>query len=624
MRASVRGRGALRAVVVGGLLALVTLLGAGPAAASDSDDVVNHYAMWIDLDASGVAHVRLDLEMDFGIHPNHGPVATFVVSERYDHELDRIYRISRIRASSDTAPDTVHVSDMNYLQQGTSEKQIRIGDENNGNIRGIHRYTITFDVEGWVNAASYPWPQGRLEQDELYLDVISSWDLPIERVDVTVTGPAQVEDVACYVVHGADDPCDDATSFERTARFSHGRVDRYEPFTIAVAYPAGTFEGVEPLLRERWRADKAFAMTPATGAGAALVAVGGGLLAARRIRRGRDEEFLGLTPGLAPAGEMPATVGARRRRPVAVQFAPPPGFRPGQLGTLVDEKADPHDVTATIIDLAVRQYLRIVRLPSPDGKGDGDWRLDRSTRPPEDLLPFERLLLDKLFAKAPSVTLTSLRTSFAFSMMHTQKALYADVTERGWFRKNPSHARGAWAGLSALYLVLGIVLVIVLAVFTEWALAAVPLPLIALVLLLFTGKAPARTAAGSAVLAQAEGFRLYLATAEADQLRFEEGEDLFSRYLPYAVAFGLTERWANLFAQLAAQGRVMAEPAWYVGPYYGVGFWAGLSTIGQDLGRFTSAMEVALSGPSAGTSGGSGFSGGGGGGGVGGGGGGSW
>ncbi len=77
--------------------------------------------------------------------------------------------------------------------------------------------------------------------------------------------------------------------------------------------------------------------------------------------------------------------------------------------------------------------------------------------------------------------------------------------------------------------------------------------------------APSRTPAGTAVLAQTEGFRRYLATAEADQLRFEEGEDLFSRYLPFAVAFGLTERWTRIFAELAARGVDLPVPTWYVG-----------------------------------------------------------
>ena len=42
-----------------------------------------------------------------------------------------------------------------------------------------------------------------------------------------------------------------------------------------------------------------------------------------------------------------------------MESAPPDDVRPGQAGTLLDGVANPCDVTATIVDLAVRGYLRI-------------------------------------------------------------------------------------------------------------------------------------------------------------------------------------------------------------------------------------------------------------------------
>ena len=51
-----------------------------------------------------------------------------------------------------------------------------------------------------------------------------------------------------------------------------------------------------------------------------------------------------------------------------VEFVPPDRLRPGQLGTLVDFKANPLDVTATIVDLAVRDYLVIEEIPT-EGAG---------------------------------------------------------------------------------------------------------------------------------------------------------------------------------------------------------------------------------------------------------------
>lgn len=621
--------GTVRRLVRGAVVGLgtaavgaLTLLGtASPAAASDAEDFVREYAMTIELDPDGVAHVTLDLAVDFGTIPNHGPVLQWVVKERYDDELDRVYRIAHLRASSATAPAGVQSEEL--LGYGYTETAYRIGDPDR-TVTGVHEYRVTYDVEGWVNSADFPWPGGPLDHDELYVDLLTHWDIPVYGVSVRVVGPADVLDVACYESTGT---C--ATRSEAgTATFAVDRVDPWNPLTVAVAFPAGTFGGAPPVLQERWAFTRAFEATPATGGLAAAVALGGAAVLTRRLRRtGRDEEYVGLTPGLTPAdgqGGRTARVGPRGRGPVAVRFAPPPGLRPGQLGTLVDEKADPRDVTATIIDLAVREYVRIVALPTGD---EPDWRIDRSTKPDHDLRPYERTLLRQIFTGQGvyAVRLSDLRTTFAESMAQVQEELYEEVTELGWFRGSPSRARGSWAARGGLLLAVGVLATIALAIFTHWALVAVPVVVLGIVWLATTGAAPARTAEGSAALAQARGFRLYLETAEADQLRFEEGEDLFSRYLPYAVAFGLTERWASLFAQLAAQGRTLAEPTWFIGPHVGTHpFWAMAGSLGHQLESFTSAAQTAFTTAAPGTSGGSGFSGGGGGGGVGGGGGGTW
>ena len=627
MRAGTLRRRVRGAVVGLGTAAVgaLTLLGtASSAAASDAEDSVREYAMTIELDDDGVAHVTLDLAVDFGTTPNHGPVLQWVVKERYDDQLDRVYRITDLRASSPTASADVQSEEL--LGGGFTETRYLIGDPDR-TVTGLHEYRITFDVEGWVNSAGYPWPSGALTDDELYLDVITHWDIPVYGVSVQVVGPADVLDVACY----EDTTTCAATSEGGAAGFAVDRVDPMSPLTIAVAYPAGTFGGVEPVLQERWAPSRAFEVTPATGGLATVVALGGAAVLTRRLRRtGRDEEYVGLTPGLSPATgpgapAETATVGARGRGPVAVQFTPPPDLRPGQLGTLVDEKADPRDVTATIVDLAVREYVRIVQVPT--GDDDPDWRIDRSTKPDFDLRPYERTLLRQIFTGQGnySVKLSDLKTTFAESMADVQGKLYDEVTELGWFRGSPKKARGSWAARGAIVLAVGVVATVLLAIFTHWALVAVPVVVLGVVWLATTGAAPARTAEGSAVLAQTLGFRLYLEMAEANQLRFEEGEDLFSRYLPYAVAFGLTERWASLFAQLAAQGRALAEPTWFVGPHVGTyPFWAMAGSLGHDLESFTSAAQSAFTAAAPGSSGGSGFSGGGGGGGVGGGGGGTW
>mgnify|MGYP000864540690 FL=1 len=124
-----------------------------------------------------------------------------------------------------------------------------------------------------------------------------------------------------------------------------------------------------------------------------------------------------------------------------------------------------------------------------------------------------------------------------------------------------------------------------------------------------------RTAAGRAWTDQIEGFRTYLATAEAEQLRFEEGEDIFTRYLPWAILFGLAERWTRV-CEKAVQLGLMPQPSTY---WYGGGPWdvnwllwnlnSGDDSLSTASAPAPSVSESTFSG--SGFGGGSGFSGGG-------------
>jgi uncharacterized membrane protein YgcG len=613
---------ALRAVLLA--LGLVVALTAAAVPDQTSGREITRYDVTATLAADGTMRVTLDFDFDFGDDPGHGPFLSLPTRVSYDDQQDRAFRYTDISASSPTdAPAQVHRED------DGSALILRIGDENVDDVSGVQTYHVEYTADGLLNPANE-----QHSGDELYWNVIGAgWEIPLGDLTVTVDGPAPVEGAVCFAgPYGSSTPCTSASFSGPTSTFTQDLVPVGDEFSTVTGWPAGTFPGVEPILVDK--PDPLAPVRPASPLGivALLVLVGGAVLAIVRVRRvGRDKAYLGLTPGLRPADNQPgAATGYRDRRDVvSVQFQPPAGVRPGEMGTLLDEKADPVDVTATLVDLAVRGWLRIEEVPRSNPKKKAkDWTLVQLKNKDGSLLPYEDTLLSSIFATSTSVKLSDLKTTFAASMAKVQDGLYEHVTQSGWFRANPKSVRARWYGAGIALAILGIVLTFVafgsgLAV-TGLALVPVALVVVGVLVTILGKAAPARTEDGTAVLAQSLGFRRYLAPAEANQLRFEEGEDIFSRYLPYAIVFGLADRWARVFAELAAQGRTFEQPGWYVGGYYpGANiYWA--TAFASSLDRFQSVATEAISAPTPGSSGGSGFSGGFSGGGVGGGGGGGW
>src|SRR5690606_29613363 len=142
---------------------------------------------------------------------------------------------------------------------------------------------------------------------------------------------------------------------------------------------------------------------------------------------------------------------------VAVQFHPPAGVPPGLVGTILDEKANPIDVSATVIDLAVRGFLRIEEIEGSGMFSRTDWRLIRLAPPPgAALLPYARRLLDGLFSsRGDAVELSDLKNTFASTLKKIQSDMYDEVVTRHWFRSSPQLQRGLWQGLGVVLAVVG-------------------------------------------------------------------------------------------------------------------------------------------------------------------------
>jgi uncharacterized protein (TIGR04222 family) len=594
------------------------LLAAGAQAATSGEGITS-YAVDLLLRQDASMHVKETIDYDFGFAHRHGIIreipTEFATS---DDSTVREYPIDNIEVTSPTgAPNDTEV-------ENGARTAIRIGDPNNGDVTGKQTYVIEYDVKGVVNSFS--------DHQELYWNAIGDeWDVWIDRATAMVEGPAAVQKVACFKgVQGSTETCEGTIDGNGVATFTGSELVTWQGMTVVASFPSGTFPHAAPILKEKQTLARAFSVTPLTTVGglAILGVVGGGIIS-MVSRRGRDERYLGVIPGLQPGLNQEHSVSRvplMRRDPIAVQFTPPEGMRPGQLGTLIDEQANVVDVTATIVDLAVRGWLKIEEVDKPGMFRSGDWLLVEVTpAPSESLHDYEQKLFNAIFKGRHEVLLSDLKQTFHSDLSAVQSMLYEDVTRQGWFRGNPSSVRIRWVVYGVLLTAAGIGLTVLLALKTSFGLVGAAVAVSGLVLLVLAPRMPARTAKGTTLLAQAEGFRLYLEKAEASQIRFEEGQDIFSRYLPFAIVFGVAERWAKVFADLAASGVDLATPTWYIGSSYIYGSAFNYAAFGSSMNDFSTTTSGSIAAATPSSSGSSGFGGGGfSGGGGGGGGGGSW
>jgi uncharacterized membrane protein YgcG len=550
------------------------------------------------------------IEYDFASAERHGIFRDLALYQPIDDDRERRYPISEIDVEGgEGTPDQFEVSRFGDFQR------IKIGDAD-VTITGVHTYTIEYRLAGAMN----PQPDG----PELYFNVTGMWAAPMAEVTVEVAAPGGVERVACFAgPAGSTDSCSESTiDAEGVAHYRQDGLGSDDQLTIVAALPAGSVAEPLPILTDAPR-DVEDAVEPGplnVGGAAAVLLAGIAGVGVLLWRHGRDLEGGGsvvdarFAPDDAPARRLPFL----RRVETPVEFEPPAGVRPGLVGTLYDEQADPVDVSATIVDLAVRGFLRIEEVPKEGWFGKGDHRLVSLRDDDGTLMAYERMLLRGLFeGGASEVLLSDLKDEFASTLAKIRSSMYSETVRQRWFERRPDKTRGLWIAIGAGISVVGAG-ALVLAFVTKYAVwPAAALCLIGLVFLVVSRRMPRRTARGTAALRHVEGFRRFITDSERYRSEFDERANLFTEYLPYSIVFGCVDKWAKAFADLHT-GELPDTGMWYVGTHR---FDAG--DFSRSMNGFATTAGSTMS-STPGGSGGSGFSGGSSGGGGGGGGGGSW
>ncbi|HKP75626.1 MAG TPA: hypothetical protein VJT67_08790, partial [Longimicrobiaceae bacterium] len=213
------------------------------------------------------------------------------------------------------------------------------------------------------------------------------------------------------------------------------------------------------------------------------------------------------------------------------------------------------------------------------------------------------------------VRLSDLQNEFYKSLPGIREAIFKRLVERGYYLKRPDQVKGLWMAVGIVLAVLSGVGAGMLSD-AGWGWID-PLALgiggvgAGIVVMVFGALMAARTEKGARAREAALGFREFLEKVESDRYRrMITSPELFERYLPYAMAFGVEGRWARAFEDIYRE-----PPDWYAGSGYH-GFSAGhfsssMSSLSSSAG---STMSSSPSGSGGGGSSGGGSGGGGGGG----------
>jgi uncharacterized membrane protein YgcG len=448
---------------------------------------------------------------------------------------------------------------------------------------GRHEYLLRYRTDGQLGY--FP------AHDELYWNVTGNgWELPIDAASAVVRLPASVPagDIRLDAYTGRQGSTEQSFAADvdgAVAQFATTRgLGAREGLTIVVSWPKGHVH--EPSRMQRLE------RTLAHNRG--LLVAGIGLLLVLAYMAWAWRRF-GVDP---PRGV------------IFPHYEPPGSYSPASARFIMRMGYDNRAFVAAVVNLAVKGQLEIE-------EDDGDYTL-RRTGSAQPLAAGEKALLATLFAKDSSIALDNENHKILARAKHAhQRALQRDY-EKIYFLRNGIFLLPSIGALLALVLAVSLL--------DAWQpLVVVLLGVAAAAHILFYWLLRAPTERGRRLMDKLEGFKSYLEVAEKDELNLrnppEKTPELFERYLPFALALGVEQAWAEkfarVFARLEAAGDTSYRPGWYHGDFNPRAIGSFTAGVGASL---TSAISSASTPPgSSSGSGGGGFSGGGGGGGGGGG-----
>ena len=544
-----------------------------------STDKIDKMDVEVKINPDSSIDIQEDILYDFGTQQRHGIYRD--ITYRYNARGGNF----KLRISDVSVFDENGIP-YDFTQSSVGDDwQIKIGDADKY-VTGKKTYVISYKVKRAINYFD--------TFDELYWNAIGhNWDVAnIRNSSVKVILPQGVEkqdlQISCYLgVKGSKDDCSfEILSDMKSVTFNPRDLSYGEGMTFAIGFPKGivTQPAKQELILETIKDNWIFALPFVVF----LVMF-----------------YLWWTRGRDPKG----------RETIIAEFDAPDNLTPLEVGIIIDERSDSRDISAQIIHLATRGYLKIKQTRgSISILSSKDYELEMLKQPDENLKYFEKRIMIGLFKYGVCVKISDLLNKFYSDAKDINKNIYKELTSLGYFPKNPDKVRN-------IFSVTGLIITFAAFIFgpvigggemrrSSFLVAAIFIS--GIIIFVFSALMPKKTRKGVLAKEHILGLKQYMSVAEKDRIEFhnapEKNPEHFEKLLPFAMALGVEKQWAKQF-----EGIYNQQPSWYVGP---IGSSFSPSSFASDMSSFSSATAA---------SGGSGSSGGGSsGGGGGGGGGGSW
>ena len=269
---------------------------------------------------------------------------------------------------------------------------------------------------------------------------------------------------------------------------------------------------------------------------------------------------------------------------IMTRYEPPDGFSPASLRYIDNMGYDNATMTTGVINLAVKGYLRI-------DAGDEHHSLER-TDPgdnPPALAAGERALLEALFGAGSPVTLIDDNHEIIGGAKKAHERSLKKDYHRRYFVTN------GLLNLPPLLIALISSVVAIRIGPNFFVVATIALMVATLITFAILLKRP--THLGRALLDESLGFEEYLRIAEKDEMNLrnppEKTPALFEKYLPFALALGVEQEWAERFARIFAglQGRndTCWRPTWYNGSWSNIDLSTATRAMSSSLGSASSS-----------------------------------